>query len=191
MDNELRPLVNSGRIAASTKIAYALGHVFNDLAAAMWFSYTLIYLQRVALLEPIVAGALLLLGMCRSIHARTMLLLVILLINVQTIFIQGQVIDAIMTPIFGFLIDHYCKKKIWHIIGSVMVTLSFPVIFGGFVNSSTTVAMLLYITSITIFQTGWAAVQISHLSMIPSLTNSVLARTDLTAIRYAICVIIF
>jgi len=191
MDNELRPLVNSGRIAASTKIAYALGHVFNDLAAAMWFSYTLIYLQRVALLEPIVAGALLLLGMCRSIHARTMLLLVILLINVRTIFIQGQVIDAIMTPIFGFLIDHYCKKKIWHIIGSVMVTLSFPVIFGGFVNSSTTVAMLLYITSITIFQTGWAAVQISHLSMIPSLTNSVLARTDLTAIRYAICVIIF
>ncbi|XP_018043899.1 PREDICTED: major facilitator superfamily domain-containing protein 12-like [Atta colombica] len=158
MDNELRPLVNSGRIAASTKIAYALGHVFNDLAAAIWFSYTLIYLQRVALLEPIVAGALLLLG---------------------------QVIDAIMTPIFGFLIDHYCKKKIWHIIGSVMVTLSFPVIFGGFVNSFTTVAMLLYIISITIFQMGWAAVQISHLSMIPSLTNSVLARTDLTAIRYS------
>ncbi|KYN41517.1 putative MFS-type transporter C19orf28 [Trachymyrmex septentrionalis] len=158
MDNEHRPLVNSGRIAASTKIAYALGHIFNDLAAAMWFSYTLIYLQRVALLEPIVAGALLLLG---------------------------QVIDAIMTPIFGFLIDHYCKKKIWHIIGSVMVTLSFPVIFGSFVNSSTTVAMLLYVTSITIFQTGWAAVQISHLSMIPSLTNSVLARADLTAIRYS------
>ena len=72
MVNEHRPLVNSGRIAASTKIAYALGHIFNDLAADMWFSYTLIYLQRVALLEPIVAGALLLLGMCRSIHARTM-----------------------------------------------------------------------------------------------------------------------
>ncbi|KYQ55073.1 putative MFS-type transporter C19orf28 [Trachymyrmex zeteki] len=158
MDNEQRPLVNSGRIATSTKIAYALGHVFNDLAAAMWFSYTLIYLQRVALLEPIVAGALLLLG---------------------------QVIDAIMTPIFGFLIDHYCNKKIWHIVGSVMVTLSFPVIFGGFVNLSTTVVMLLYVTSITIFQTGWAAVQISHLSMIPSLTNSVLARADLTAIRYS------
>lgn len=45
--------------------------------------------------------------------------------------------------------------------------------------------MVLYITSITIFQTGWAAVQISHLSMIPSLTNSLLARADLTAIRYS------
>ncbi|KYN02364.1 PREDICTED: major facilitator superfamily domain-containing protein 12-like [Cyphomyrmex costatus] len=158
MDNEQRPLVNSGRISTSTKIAYALGHIFNDLAAAMWFSYTLIYLQRVALLEPVIAGSLLLLG---------------------------QIIDAVMTPIFGFLIDRYCKKKIWHIVGSVMVTLSFPVIFGSFVNSSTTVAMLLYITSITIFQTGWAAVQISHLSMIPSLTNSVLVRADLTAIRYS------
>jgi Na+/melibiose symporter-like transporter len=60
--NERAPLVDTGRLTISTKFAYALGHVFNDLAAAMWFSYTLIYLQRVALLEPIVAGALLLLG---------------------------------------------------------------------------------------------------------------------------------
>ncbi|XP_011637627.1 major facilitator superfamily domain-containing protein 12-like [Pogonomyrmex barbatus] len=158
MDNERMPLVDTERIATSTKFAYALGHVFNDLAAAMWFSYTLIYLQRVALLEPVVAGALLLLG---------------------------QIVDAIMTPIFGFLVDRYCKKKIWHVIGSIIVTLSFPIIFGGFANSSITIAVLLYVTSITIFQIGWAAVQISHLSMIPSLTNSVLARADLTAIRYS------
>lgn len=63
--NERAPLVDHGRLATSTKFAYALGHVFNDLAAAMWFSYTLIYLQRVVLLEPIVAGALLLLGKCK------------------------------------------------------------------------------------------------------------------------------
>lgn len=73
MDNEQKPLVDIGRIATSTKLAYALGHIFNDLAAAMWFSYTLIYLQRVALLKPIVAGALLLLGMRRFIHAQAML----------------------------------------------------------------------------------------------------------------------
>lgn len=59
---ERTPLLDAGRLTISTKLAYALGHVFNDLAAAMWFSYTLIYLQRVALLEPIAAGALLLLG---------------------------------------------------------------------------------------------------------------------------------
>lgn len=156
--NEQASLIDHGRLATSTKLAYALGHIFNDLAAAMWFSYTLIYLQRVALLKPIIAGACLLLG---------------------------QVVDAIMTPIFGFLVDRYCKKKIWHAIGSVMVTLSFPMIFGGFAKSSSMLVMFLYIMSITIFQTGWAAVQISHLSMIPSLTNSLLARADLTAIRYS------
>lgn len=58
---ERSPLLN-GKVYASTKVAYALGHIFNDLTAAMWFSYTLIYFQRVALLEPITAGALLLLG---------------------------------------------------------------------------------------------------------------------------------
>lgn len=89
-----------------------------------------------------------------------------------------------MTPVFGFLIDNYAKKKIWHIVGSVMVTLSFPVIFGSFVTSENPKTMMtIYIISITLFQTGWAAVQISHLSMIPALTISPLVRADLTAIR--------
>ncbi|KAK9294440.1 hypothetical protein QLX08_010957 [Tetragonisca angustula] len=151
---ERSPLLER-KLSTSTKIAYALGHIFNDLTAAMWFSYTLIYFQRVALLEPIVAGALLLLG---------------------------QIIDAFMTPIFGMLVDRYLKKKIWHIIGSVMITLSFPVIFGGFSEPSNAGIMLVYVLSIAVFQTGWAAVQISHLSMIPALTDSLLARADLTAI---------
>ncbi|XP_017878226.1 major facilitator superfamily domain-containing protein 12-like [Ceratina calcarata] len=155
---EQQPPLFERRVSTLTKIAYALGHIFNDLTAAMWFSYTLIYFQRVALLEPITAGSLLLLG---------------------------QIVDALMTPVFGVLVDRYLRKKIWHIIGSVMVTLSFPIIFGGFAQPSSTAVMLLYISSITVFQIGWAAVQISHLSMIPALTNSLLARADLTAIRYS------
>ncbi|XP_053999436.1 major facilitator superfamily domain-containing protein 12-like [Hylaeus anthracinus] len=159
MDNDAErvPLLQN-KIATSTKFAYALGHIFNDLTAAMWFSYTLIYFQRVASLEPIAAGALLLLG---------------------------QIVDAFMTPIFGILVDRYWKKKVWHIIGSFMVTLTFPVIFGGFVDPSNAAVILVYVVSIAVFQTGWAAVQISHLSMIPALTNSSLARADLTAIRYS------
>ncbi|XP_035730560.1 LOW QUALITY PROTEIN: major facilitator superfamily domain-containing protein 12-like [Vespa mandarinia] len=150
--------MDNNKVSMSTKLAYALGHIFNDLTAAMWFSYTLIYLQKVSLLEPIMAGTLLLLG---------------------------QIVDAFTTPIFGFLVDRYCKKKIWHVIGSVLVTLSFPIIFGGFANTSNSIIMFFYILSIIIFQIGWAAVQISHLSMIPSLTNSLLGRTELTAIRYS------
>ncbi|KAF7989858.1 hypothetical protein HCN44_008532 [Aphidius gifuensis] len=154
---ECTPLIDD-KISIRTKLAYSLGHVFNDLAAAMWFSYTLIYLQRITLLEPLAAGFLLLLG---------------------------QLVDALMTPIFGILIDKYSKKKFWHIIGSVLVAISFPTIFGSFFKSLTGLSMLLYILSIIIFQTGWAAVQISHLSMIPMLTRSPLLRADLTAIRYS------
>ncbi|XP_076760174.1 major facilitator superfamily domain-containing protein 12 [Xylocopa sonorina] len=154
---ERSPLLER-KVSTSTKFAYALGHIFNDLTAAMWFSYTLIYFQRVALLEPITAGALLLLG---------------------------QIVDAFMTPIFGVLVDRHPKKKNWHVLGSVLVTLSFPVIFGGFAKSTNSGIMILYVVSIVMFQIGWAAVQISHLSMIPALTNSLLARADLTAIRYS------
>lgn len=60
-EEERVPLMEN-KLPFRTKAAYALGHVFNDLAAAMWFSYTLIFLQRVVLLEPLAAGGLLLLG---------------------------------------------------------------------------------------------------------------------------------
>lgn len=43
--------------------------------------------------------------------------------------------------------------------------------------------MLYYSPLVTIFQIGWAAVQIAHLSLIPDLTASAHGRTELTAIR--------
>uniref|UniRef100_A0ABD2XLR2 Major facilitator superfamily (MFS) profile domain-containing protein n=1 Tax=Trichogramma kaykai TaxID=54128 RepID=A0ABD2XLR2_9HYME len=98
----------------------------------------------------------------------------------------GQVVDALMTPVFGVLVDKYAKKKVWHVVGSVMVTLSFPLIFGSFVrNPNSGLTMFVYVLSIILFQTGWAAVQISHLSMIPALTSSSALRAELTALRYS------
>jgi hypothetical protein len=44
------------------KAAYALGHVFNDITAAMWFSYTLLFLQLVIGMTPELSGAMLLIG---------------------------------------------------------------------------------------------------------------------------------
>lgn len=88
-----------------------------------------------------------------------------------------------MTPVFGLLVDKYANKKFWHVIGSIMVTLSFPVIFGSFTNLNSSATMALLVTSIIFFQTGWAVVQISHLSMIPSLSKSSLMRAELTGLR--------
>ena len=44
------------------KAAYALGHVFNDITAAMWFSYTLLFLQMVLGMSPALSGVMLLIG---------------------------------------------------------------------------------------------------------------------------------
>lgn len=46
----------------SLKAAYALGHVFNDISAAMWFSYMLLFLQMVLGMSPALSGGMLLIG---------------------------------------------------------------------------------------------------------------------------------
>lgn len=72
------------------KVGYGLGHVYNDLSAGVWFSYTLLFLQ----------GAL---GMSSPIAG--------------TLVMVGQVGDAIATPIAGYVADRYWTKRNWHIIG--------------------------------------------------------------------------
>lgn len=84
-----------------SKIGYGFGHVLNDLCATVWFSYTLLYLKDVASF-PIAAGPLLMLG---------------------------QFADAFFTAIIGCMTDLYSTKRNWHLMGSAMVALSFPLIF--------------------------------------------------------------
>lgn len=48
--------------------------------------------------------------------------------------------------------------------------------------------ILWYSPLVAIFQLGWAAVQIAHLSLIPDLTASEHGRTELTAVRYSMSV---
>jgi hypothetical protein len=43
--------------------------------------------------------------------------------------------------------------------------------------------MLYYSPLVALFQIGWAAVQIAHLSLIPDLTANERGRTELTAVR--------
>lgn len=75
------------------KLGYGLGHIYNDLCAGVWFSYTLLFLQ----------GAL-------RISAKEAGILVML----------GQVGDAIATPVIGILADKYGTKRTWHIGGETL-----------------------------------------------------------------------
>ncbi|XP_062558824.1 major facilitator superfamily domain-containing protein 12-like [Armigeres subalbatus] len=147
------------------KIGFGLGHVYNDLCAGVWFSYTLLFMQGALGMPAPEAGSLVMLG---------------------------QVGDAIATPIVGFLTDKYGTKRQWHIAGTFIVFLTFPMIFS--LCPWCDVAphwweIVYFIIVILLFQFGWPIVQITHLAMIPELSRSQKDRADLTAVRYSVSII--
>ena len=147
------------------KLAYGVGHVFNDMCASMWFTYLLVFFHFVVRINNAYAGLLLLIG---------------------------QVADASATPIIGILCDktrsRYGRRKTWHMIGTILVAISLFFFWHTCLpcSPSTPLALKIFYFAIPIciFQFGWASVQISHLSLIPELTSDENERVGLNAIRY-------
>jgi len=127
-------------------LAYSLGHFSNDLYASMWFVYLSYYLLNVVKLSTSVTGFAVL---------------------------GGHLSDALATPIVGLLSDKYngCwgKRNTFYIIGSIIVFPSFLCIYNA-PTLSTTYRNAWYIFWPSIFNVGWAAVQVSHMSVVNSLT---------------------
>ena len=154
------------KLSLKTKLFFSVGHIYNDLCASIWFSYTLLFFK--LHLECNYAGALLLLG---------------------------QVADALATPFIGFESDRndtshwmcrYGKRKTWHLVGTLLVTISFPFIFNVCINcenASSVPKFVYYGAFIIFFQFGWAAVQVGHVSLITDLTKSSSERIELNAYR--------
>ena len=105
----------------------------------------------------------------------------------------GQIADAISTIFIGFESDRtehglcgYGRRKSWHLVGVISVLISFPFMFNLCITCENTEQWALfyyYAPFVVIFQFGWAATQISHLSLIPQLTSSKNERVALNAIR--------
>ncbi|XP_072219783.1 major facilitator superfamily domain-containing protein 12-like [Leuresthes tenuis] len=154
------------------KISYAVGHFLNDLCASMWFTYLLVFYHSVMGFQNTNAGVLLLVG---------------------------QIADAICTPLIGYESDqtpgcrNYGKRKTWHLVGTVSVVVSFAFIFNRCLACDSLTpqwaSLVYFVPFIIIFQFGWAATQISHLSLIPELVTCEHAKVELTAYRYAFTVI--
>jgi len=161
-------------LTLSKKIGYGLGHVLNDLCASMWFTYLLLFFHQVLYFDNNYSGIILLVG---------------------------QVADGLSTTLVGGLCDkpdnfwlcrRYGQKKSWHLVGTICVLVSFPFIFLpciGCSNSDEWAQLIYYSAFAVIFQFGWASVQISHLALIPVLTDCQNERTGLTAIRYSMTVV--
>ncbi|XP_031839204.1 major facilitator superfamily domain-containing protein 12 [Nomia melanderi] len=178
MDTE-RTSVTSGyteivqRLPLSLKLAYGIGHILNDICASMWFTYLLVFFHLVLEFSATLAGIILLIG---------------------------QIADAVATPFVGFHSDNhdefwlckYGRRKTWHLIGTLCVLFAFPFIFLPCIECKTAdhwAQLIYYAAFVIIFQFGWAAVQISHLSLVPELTPTEYERTELIAIRYSFTVL--
>ena len=153
------------RLTIPRKLAYGVGHVFNDLCASMWFTYLVLFYHKVVELGNTYAGMLILIG---------------------------QLADALATPVIGFLCDlthvRYGRRKLWHLIGTCMVAVSLFFFWHkclGCKDQVLWIKMIYFSIPIIIFQFGWASVQISHLSLIPELTSDKSERVGLNAIRYS------
>ncbi|KAK1878777.1 Major facilitator superfamily domain containing protein 12 [Dissostichus eleginoides] len=148
------------------KLSYAVGHVLNDLCASMWFTYLLVFYHSVLGFQSTYAGVLLLVG---------------------------QIADGICTPLIGYESDrtpgcgNYGKRKTWHLVGTLSVLVSFAFIFnqclGCGPQTPQWASLTFFLPFIIVFQFGWAATQISHLSLIPELV-SLIANITVYAVAY-------
>jgi len=152
---------------------YSVGHVLNDMCAAVWFSYLLLYLQEAEGLSGRLAGA---------------------------VMFSGQLADALATPLVGLASDagRGCcmlgRRKAWNLAGVLMVAANFSFMFcfsmlpaWGALAAAPKAAVLGLFAAL--FNVGWAAVQVSHMALVPELTRDEGERVLLNSARYAFTVL--
>ena len=127
--------------------AYGVGHFVNDLVAACWFNYLLYFLNKVVQTEAAPAGLL-----------------------------SGQICDGIATPVVGILSDkfdtRFGQRTPWYVGGLILMVVCYIPMWSGFQSDNLTIMYAWYTIFPGLFNFGWASVQISHMSLVPSLTCS-------------------
>lgn len=146
---------------------YGVGHMLNDITSACWFTYLLVFLTDIGL-SPRDAAA---------------------------VMLSGQIADGFTTIFAGELIDRFGHFKVWHGAGSVLVAVSFSSVFGGclpckiFGTDSSMMQTIGYSVFAAIFNIGWAAAQVSHMSMVNCITLNSTSRVVLASCRNAFTMI--
>ena len=163
--------------------SFAQGHVMNDMCAACWFTYLLVFLMESVRLTATNAGIVL---------------------------ISGQIADAIATSVVGVISDNtkpleiplfwrgmekyiIGPRKLWFMAGTIIVFITFLCVFAidpipkEIENQTSDV--IYYAIAASLFNVGWAIVQISHLAMIPDLAKDDYTRVSLVSFRYTFTII--
>ncbi|XP_047963409.1 major facilitator superfamily domain-containing protein 12-like [Salvia hispanica] len=142
---------------------YGVGHMLNDITSACWFTYLLVFMTDIGLSPS----------------------------DAAIVMLSGQIADGFMTVFSGELIDRYGSFKLWHAAGSLLVAASFSSVFGGCMpckiigSYSSSAQTISYSVFAAIFNIGWAATQISHMSMVNCITLNSTSRVVMTSCRNA------
>ncbi|KAI5058941.1 hypothetical protein GOP47_0025260 [Adiantum capillus-veneris] len=92
-------------------------------------------------------------------------------------------------------IDKYGHYKLWHVGGCALVAVSFSSVFGGcwtcslLGTDSRLATTISYSIFAAIFNIGWAATQVSHMSLVNCLSSNPTSRVALTSCRNAFTMI--
>ncbi|TMW60785.1 hypothetical protein Poli38472_000827 [Pythium oligandrum] len=157
-------------------VAYGVGHVLNDMCASTWFSYLLVFLRQAAGMSPV---------------------------DSAIVMFSGQIADGVATPLVGVLSDRskgipaigFGRRKTWLAGGSVLVVVCFFFVFGACAprwfsdTPSRLVLVVYYSIAASLFNFGWAAVQVSHMALVPELSPDDNVRCVLNSTRYAFTIL--
>jgi Na+/melibiose symporter-like transporter len=129
--------------------SYGIGHYMNDLCASCWFFYLSYYLKDIVKIGKYNAGY---------------------------VMLAGQIADALATPTVGICSDktetRIGKRTPWYISGTLLVAVAFTLIFIKVIpdNTEETPTLIYYITCASLFNIGWASVQVSHMALLPQIS---------------------
>lgn len=167
-------LKDTSDLSFKVKAGYSIGHVLNDLCAATWFTYLLVFLEAIGLTK----------------------------VQAGVVMLCGQLADGLMTPCVGILSDNcsirgqcmgFGRRKLWHLSGSCIVVVCYTAVFGylpySIYKKGGLAMMYYYAIAASLFNIGWACVQVSHMALVPELHENPGVRTQLNAGRYAFTIL--
>ena len=148
-DNSKKIKVKGDDLTRVNIYSYGIGHFMNDLCASCWFFFLSYYLKDIIKIGEYNAGY---------------------------VMLAGQIADALATPTVGILSDKtntsLGKRTPWYIAGTILVSVTFTFIFVRIIPDDVgdSAILIYYIACASLFNIGWAAVQVSHMALLPQIS---------------------
>ena len=161
---------SQSRTPAFQRFACGVGHVINDIVRQLLNSFRLVFLMQVFGLSAANAGWLVLYQFICVAAASV---------------INAFLIDNVKIP---FLSQKLGRRKSWHLIGTVILTLVVPLYFSScFLCESDRGQwqMLIYLAALTtLLSFSFSLIEIGHLSIIPAIAKDHSEAVELNTWRY-------